>query len=217
MVFMPVHKRMHNPIGGKERNSSAVGPLTAVLIGISVVIGIWSKLGERDDVVRRLLLTEYLGEGDGFPFQEIARGEVWRVISPMFLHFGIVHLLFNMMWLKDLGTAIEKRTGTKTLLVLALLSEVLGNFGQYFITGPYFGGMSGVVYCLFGYVWMKAKFEPMSGFRLDKQTVILMIGWFFLCMTGAIGPVANVGHGVGLVVGVVWGFLAAKRASRLFR
>lgn len=57
---------------------------------------------------------------------------------------------------------------------------------------------------------MKAKFDPASGFRLDSQTVMWMVGWFVLCLTGAVGPVANVGHGVGLAVGVLWGFCSAR-------
>jgi GlpG protein len=71
-----------------------------------------------------------------------------------------------------------------------------------------------VVYALFGYVWMKAKFQPTSGFHLDKQTVLWMVGWFVLCLTGALGNIGNVAHGVGFAVGAIWGFTSAKLAGR---
>jgi len=189
-----------------------IGPLTAVLMAISIGIAIWSHLGENGEVVERFLITQYAQPDGKLQLEEVSAGEVWRLITPIFLHFGIVHLLFNMLWLKDLGTAIEKVSGTGSLLAMAIVSGLVGNLAEFAFQGPLFGGMSGVVYCLFGYVWMKAKFDPASGFYLDGQTVWWMIGWFVLCLTGALGPVANFGHGGGLAVGVAWGFVSAKRA-----
>src|SRR3954467_13379821 len=44
--------------------------------------------------------------------QSVRSGEVWRLVTPMLLHFGPLHLLGNMMWIYYLGTAIEVRRGT---------------------------------------------------------------------------------------------------------
>jgi GlpG protein len=184
-----------------------LGPLTTILIGISVAVAIWSRLGANEEVLSHLFISASNG---GFSVPEIAHGEVWRLITPIFIHFGIAHLLFNMLWLKDLGTAIERVAGGASFLELVLFSGVSSNFAQFAFKGPYFGGMSGVVYALFGYVWMRAKYDPGSGLRLHSNTVLWMIGWFVVCMTGAIGPVANVAHGVGLAVGMAWGFASAK-------
>jgi GlpG protein len=134
------------------------------------------------------------------------RGEVWRSVTPIFLHFSILHLLGNSMWLYYLGTAIEVRRGTPWLAVLVFGSGILSNLGQYFIEGPsYFGGMSGVVFALFGYVWMKTIYHPMDGLYIDSRNVNLMLLWFVLCLTGLVGPIANGAHGVGLVVGILLG------------
>jgi GlpG protein len=65
--------------------------------------------------------------------------------------------------------------------------------------------MSGVLYGLFGYIWMKSRYEPQSGFMISSNTVIWMVGWFFLCLTGYLGNIANVVHGAGLVVGMIVG------------
>ena len=195
--------------------SLRVGPLTGVLIAISVVVAIFSRLGKSDDALSNLFITQYgRGESEAL-LPEIMRGQVWRLLTPIFIHFGIMHLVFNMLWLKDLGSMIEKLVSTRLLLALVIVIGILSNLGQFLFHGPFFGGMSGIVYGLLGYVWMKSKFDPASGLFLEKQTVIWMIGWFFLCLTGAMGSVANYAHGVGLVTGMIWGFAAAKtRAIR---
>lgn len=184
-----------------------IGPYTAALMAISVAVAVWSNLGQNEEVVSRLFITATNG---GFSLPEIAHGQVWRLITPIFIHFGIAHLVFNMLWLKNLGSAIEKMAGTASFLELVLVSGVVSNFGQFAFASPFFGGMSGVVYGLFGYVWMRSKFDPASGLRVDSNTVMWMIGWFVVCLTGVIGPVANIAHGVGLAVGMAWGFASAK-------
>ena len=114
-----------------------------------------------------------------------------------------------MLWLYDLGSMIEGREGTTRMASLVLVTAALSNLGQYYATNPFFGGMSGVVYGLLGYVWMKGKFDPASGLYLHPQTVTMMLIWFFLCWTPFIPHVANICHGVGLLVGLTWGFLTS--------
>jgi GlpG protein len=81
------------------------------------------------------------------------------------------------------------------------------------IGGPFFGGMSGVVYGLVGYVWMKGKYDPAAGLFLHPWTVIMVILWFFVCLTGYVGTIANAAHAAGLVLGVAWGYLSSSRRS----
>jgi GlpG protein len=130
----------------------------------------------------------------------------------MFLHFNILHLLFNMLWLRDLGSMIEARKGSWMFLLLVLVLAGTSNVGQYLLSGPMFGGMSGVVYGLLGYIWMQSKFNPASGLSLQPQTVTMMILWFVLCLTGMVGHIANTVHAVGLAGGIAWGFLEAQFA-----
>jgi GlpG protein len=65
--------------------------------------------------------------------------------------------------------------------------------------------MSGVVFALFGYIWMKSLHEPEQGMFVHPNTVTIMLFWLVLCMTGLVGPIANAAHVAGLVVGVVFG------------
>ena len=124
---------------------------------------------------------------------------------------------------------IEVRRGTLRLAVLILISAVISNLGQYFWmerTDPgephLFEGMSGVVYALFGYIWMKGLYQPEQGMILHPNTITIMLLWLVLCMTGTIGPIANAAHVMGLVVGVAFGVLrlwttAVRRRSATSR
>ncbi|MFC1672383.1 rhomboid family intramembrane serine protease, partial [Planctomycetota bacterium] len=200
----------HQPTRGRVVDSSIVfsrpgatpyGVLTVTLIAISVAVSIMSGMGSNESVVQKLLITEYEKDGEGIlyhaSFPEIRAGQVWRLFTPMFLHFGIIHILFNMLWLRDLGNMIEAHKGRWLLLAFVLVTAAVSNVAQFFVSGPLFGGMSGVVYGLLGYVWMQGKFNPSSRLRLQKQVVTMMIIWFFVCLSGIMGPIANTAHGVG--------------------
>jgi GlpG protein len=191
-----------------------IGILTIVLIVVSVAVTLLSDFGKNNEYVQPFSITQYTiksyvpyGE-PGLP--EVRRGEIWRLFTPMFLHFGFLHIFFNMLWLRDLGSMIEARKSTWMLLALVLAIAGASNLAQYLVSGPTFGGMSGVVYGLLGYVWMQGRFNPDSKLSLEPQTVIFMIAWFFLCLFGLVGNIANTVHAVGFAVGIAWGFLAAR-------
>jgi len=116
-----------------------------------------------------------------------------------------------MLWLRDLGSMIEARQGTLQLAMLVLVLAAASNFGQYYVSGPIFGGISGVVYGLLGYIWIRGRFDPGSGLFLHPTTVNMMLIWFVLCYTNLLGlvAVANTAHAVGLVGGMLWGYLSS--------
>jgi len=91
--------------------------------------------------------------------------------------------------------------------LLVLAAAAISNVAQTVMRGPMFGGMSGVNYALFGYVWMKHRFQPSEGLSIPSSTVVLMIAWLFLCMTGALGPIANAAHVAGLLSGMAFGVI----------
>lgn len=189
------------------------GPLTFTLVCLCVMIAVRSRLGDNVDAIRSLFISEYMPNGTNW-FSEVKAGEVWRVFTPMLIHFGFPHLLFNMLWLFRLGSMIETVHGSGRLALLVLAIAGLSNIAQYVIDDPGFGGMSGVNYGLFGYVWIRGKFDPSSGFFVTPQDKLLMLGWFALCFTGWVGPIANAAHTGGLVIGVAWGWISAMWALR---
>lgn len=188
------------------------GLLTFVLIAISVVVFFLSRFGKDPQPILGLFITDFtkfIPLGPSLP--EIQHGQVWRLITPIFIHFGALHILFNMLWLRDLGSMIEGRQSSWTLAVLVLVIAVCSDLVQYLVAGPVFGGMSGVVYGLLGYIWMRGKFDPGSGLFLNPTTVTMMIIWFFACFTPIIPHVANGAHAAGLVIGLAWGYLSSLR------
>ncbi len=197
-----------------HRLDTTLSPVTAVLIGLSIALTLLSYADRSGRWIDYFYISNYQIVGPYLQWQsglpEVLHGQIWRLVTPIFLHSGLLHILFNMLWLKDLGTILERKLGSLHFLILVLVFAILSNLGQYFFSGPNFGGMSGVVYGLLGYVWIRGRVDPHSGLSLNQSVVTMMIFWFFLCLTGLMGPIANWAHGVGLVAGMVWGFLAAK-------
>lgn len=188
------------------------GPLTVVLIAISVVVCILSRMGGNIEPILGLFMTDFTtGNLAGYSLTEIRHGQLWRLVTPIFIHFGPLHIIFNMLWLRDLGSMIEGRQSTWTLAGLVLAFAVGSNLAQYWFAGPMFGGMSGVVYGLLGYIWLRGKFDPGSGLYLHPSTVTMMIIWFLACFTPIIPHVANGAHAAGLVMGLGWGYLSSQR------
>ena len=208
------------PLGGDK-----LGWLTGALIAVSIVVAIMSGIGSKPQKLMPLHITAYEVEivGDkarvkwNGTLPEIREGEVWRLITPIFIHYGFLHILFNMWWLKDLGSMIERRQNTWMLLLVVVFSAAASNYGQFRVSGPTFGGMSGVVYALLGYAWIRGRFDPRSGLHVPPQIVHMMMIWFVLCIlftqTGAF-PVANTAHGVGLGVGAVLGAVTSRGLRR---
>ena len=190
------------------------GPLTFVLIVICVGVFILSRLSPDANLWVNLFITDPTGGGSyarGSMLEEIRHGQVWRLVTPIFIHFSVLHILFNMLWLRDLGSMIEGRQSSRHLAILVLGVAVVSNLAQFYFSGPNFGGMSGVVYGLLGYIWMRGKYDPGSGLFLHPTTVTMMLIWLVACYTGLLGQVANTAHAAGLVMGVVWGYLSSRR------
>jgi GlpG protein len=195
-------------------------PLTVILVALSVfVFLLLQRPRTRAIVIDKLAFTSPIPKvdvqgqerPDPLGIDDIAHGELWRLITPIFLHADLPHIVFNMWWLISLGTVIETRRGTKLFAALVVFSAIASNVGEYVydmksLGHPVlFGGMSGVNYALFGYVWMKGRHEPEQGMILHPITVQSMLFWLVICMTGAVGDIANAAHVVGIVAGMLFG------------
>jgi GlpG protein len=192
------------------------GFVTYALIVGSVIVFFLSRMGNNVESVAKLLIQDVDFSGTRIAwtrgFDELRRGELWRLITPILIHFGLPHILFNMLWLRDLGCMFEARLKSWYFLVFVIVVATASNLAQYiFGKSPLFGGMSGVNYGLIGYVWIRGRFDPAAGLHLDRQSLIFALIWFGLCFTNLVGPIANYAHGGGLLLGMAWAFVDSKR------
>ncbi len=212
-----IRKKRPRPAGTRPMHAASSFPLAFVLIGLALVVTAYTRFGTHPST-QEFLLTRYeLSEGMirySTALPEIRRGEIWRLFTPMFLHFNFLHLLFNIWWLRDLGTAVERAAGRRTLLILTVTIAVLSHLAQFTLSGPRFGGLSGLVFGLLGYAWVRGKYDLTCGLFVPTQIVAVMGIWFALGFTGMIGPIANMVHAGGLIIGLIYGYIAAQRATR---
>lgn len=139
--------------------------------------------------------------------------QIWRWFSHAFLHFSVLHILFNLMWWWYLGGAVEKRLGSGKLLVIALVSAAISGWGQSLFSGAYFGGLSGVVYALMGYVWLVGERTPQQGLFLPRGLMAFAVLWLVAGYFDILGmSIANAAHVVGLVIGLAMAFWDTRRA-----
>ena len=207
----------------KRMTRTARDQVTLFLVVVSVAVSLFSiSLVNRQDsnldegapeqVVRWLSFanpTAHIGK----PQAQIPWMEPWRMVTPIFLHFGVMHLVFNMLMLISMGSRVERAIGPYRYAALVLALAIFSNLAQgLMVPNHNFGGMSGVVYGIFGFIWVQMSRAPSRGLAVDGLTSFIMMAWFFagfssqFNMGGA--AVANHAHAggllMGLLIGAVW-------------
>jgi GlpG protein len=204
----------HEEVSVRQRWSpSRQRAATSVLIGISVAAFFVTDHGTDVRITQFLMIATHRDAANGDVFASLFRGQVWRLVTPIFLHFDILHIVFNMLWLNDLGAVIEARRGPLFLLSMVAVIGIGSNLAQVWFVGPRFGGMSGVVYGMLGYVWLRGRFDPRSDLQLNRVIVVVMIGWLALGFVGFMS-MANAAHLGGLLLGAAWGSLGSGDLGR---
>ena len=146
----------------------------------------------------------------------IRRGELWRLVTTILPHGGILHLVFNVYWLWVFGTLVEEEYGHFKTALLILLFAIGSSAWEFAILIGGIG-LSGVGYGLFGLLWMLSKHDERFHDAVDTRTVQLFVGWFIFCIIGTltkIFPVANIAHGVGAVLGILVGLAITQKENR---
>ncbi|PKG97835.1 rhomboid family intramembrane serine protease GlpG [Paraglaciecola sp. MB-3u-78] len=141
-------------------------------------------------------------------------GQLWRLLGPALVHFSVLHIAFNLLWWWTLGKQIEKTFGLSSLLMLFIFSAAASNVAQLLVSGPNFGGLSGVVYALVGCVWWLGWLKPSWGLSLPKPIVGFLLVWLVVGYLDIL-PVnmANTAHTVGLICGCLFAWFLVARAK----
>ncbi|MGQ9896745.1 MAG: rhomboid family intramembrane serine protease [Acidobacteriota bacterium] len=137
----------------------------------------------------------------------IDQGEMWRLVVPMFLHIGIIHLLANMYALWVLGPQLESLYGSARFTILYLLSGIGGFVASYFFASPESigAGASGALFGMFGALLVfvykyRAEIPPMV--RATMQRGIWLTLVINLIITFSIPFISRSGHVGGLLSGI---------------
>lgn len=175
-------------------------PFTA-LIGIScIVVYLFSMMGGFGWVREWMFIIPWPAL--------VYNDQWWRLLTPSLIHFSLLHITFNVLWWFYLGRQIETKFGITLLLVIFIATSIVANLGQLFVSGPQFGGLSGVVYALFGFVWWLGWLRPDWQLSLPKPIIGFMLVWLVIGYADVLWvSMANTAHTLGLVSGCVIAWL----------
>jgi Flp pilus assembly protein TadD/membrane associated rhomboid family serine protease len=146
-------------------------------------------------------------------------GQPWRIVTSALPHADAVHLLFNVMWLWIFGTAIEAVWGSVRTFAIFVLFATGSTLAEYALFAGGIG-LSGVGYGLCGLLAVLARRDRRFADTVDRRTIELFVGWFFLCILLTVSHVmaiGNVAHGSGAVLGLLLGLTltARRRIARI--
>ncbi len=211
-----------------------IPPLTLTLVILAVVVSFASnfmdlralqnnKWGEV--VVNELSFVEPAAwNKTKDPAASLKRGELWRVVTPIFMHGSMLHLAFNLFMLVSLGRLTERIQGTPKFALFVLMLAVFPNLLQGLMPpalggSPLFVGISGVVYGLFGYIWIRSLNHPEMGVVVPMPMVVVVLGLIVLGFAASMSQgeiaagwrLANFCHLGGLLVGIAVAYASDKK------
>jgi membrane associated rhomboid family serine protease len=208
------------PSGGIWRQGYANGPVTMIIIAVTIAAWLLDRslhYGAGVDIANAL-------GGNGKLYSD---GQWWRLITPVLVHFGPLHIVFNLVWIYQLGPAVERLMSRAAYLATYFGTAVAGNVCSdvvYHHQAAFLsGGASGAVYGLGGVIvgaylqtqWRnRGHRDPVPGGLVFNGPAVRSLGIFFgaYLLVGNLIPhldgAAHFGGGVaGLVIGVA---VAAK-------
>jgi membrane associated rhomboid family serine protease len=186
-------------------------PVTPVIIGINVVLFVIAAALGGGILVPNAEVLIRLGS-DYTPLT--AAGEWWRLLASTFLHFGILHLAFNMWALWVNGILAERLYGSTRYLTLYLVAGVAGSVTSFlwhpFVNGAgASGAIFGVLGALFAYFLRTDSGVPKSVIKAQRNTAGIFIV-ISLLNAARVRGIDNAAHLGGVAAGFVMGWLLCR-------
>ncbi|GAE26441.1 rhomboid family protein [Halalkalibacter wakoensis JCM 9140] len=169
-------------------------PVITVLVAIHLILFIWMNFLPFGNWIRAF--------GIGYNLA-VANGEYWRLVTPIFMHIGAGHVIFNSFSLVIFGPALERMLGKGKFIVVYLLTGIIANIATFYLGGltyPPHLGASGAIFGLLGmYVYIVLNRKDLID-RANSQLVMTIIA-IGLVMT-FVNPNINIlAHLFGLIAG----------------
>lgn len=212
-IRQAVEQQNRSPVfvAGRWQPSPRHAPLVLGIIILGVLMAWLTGLGS-NPFTGNLFIVDPRAYGVGTMAERfdsllatLASGQVWRLFTPDFLHFSWTHIIFNSVMLWFLGSQIEWFDGRGRLILLFVITSLFSNGLQYMVSGPFFGGLSGVVYGILGYCWLSQRAHPR--FQFPPALVTFAVVWMVIGFTPlpemlGLGRMANEAHLGGFVAGL---------------
>ncbi|CSB21880.1 GlpG protein [Vibrio cholerae] len=170
-------------------------------MALCIIIFTLQTFGAGDEVFNALHFPALAGQ----------QWQIWRWVSHALLHFSVMHIAFNLLWWWQFGGDLEQRLGSVRLIKLFVVSAIISGAGQYWVEGANFGGLSGVVYALAGYLWILGQRAPQLGLSIPRSLMGFMLIWLVLGYVQPFMAIANTAHLAGLISGVVLAWFDSQR------
>ncbi|MGF1751651.1 rhomboid family intramembrane serine protease GlpG [Vibrio cionasavignyae] len=165
-------------------------------------------------VLQQVGLAQAIFSALHFPAEDGQQWQIWRWFTHGLLHFSAMHIIFNLLWWWQFGGDIEQKLGSRKLLEIFLVSAAVSGTGQYWVDGANFGGLSGVVYALVGYLWVITWKRPDIGLEMPRPLIGFMLVWLVLGFVQPFMAIANTAHLAGLISGAALGMIDSARYKR---
>ncbi|MCY8200270.1 rhomboid family intramembrane serine protease [Bacillus subtilis] len=184
-------------------------PVVTFILALQAVLWLFFSLPAHSVVLWRDTVTGYnLG---------VANGEWWRLITPILLHAGFTHLLFNSMSIFLFAPDLERMLGKARFLLVYAGSGIIGNIGTY-VTEPLdyvHVGASGAIFGLFGvYLFLVLFRNELIGQEHSKMIITLLA--FAVLMSFINSNINMMAHLFGLCGGFLLSFLCVQKKARRY-
>lgn len=195
---------------------------TACIVILMIVVFFITSFGRYMDKAKILYFSDvdYVRSVKANRFIEVAQyknnmdrinsGELWRLVTPSFLHKNLVHFLLLLAFLFQFGRTIEEISGRTYLLAMFFVSAIVSNFLEFKISNAHFGGMTGTVYCLYGFIWIRSLIDTKYAGKLNQIVHMFMLGLILSGFMNIFYINNRFGSIGGLAIGLAWGIFSAK-------
>jgi membrane associated rhomboid family serine protease len=180
----------------RRTTRSLAAPATMALIAVNVVVYmITAAQGGGISLPGGKLFYDWVLQG-----YAVSNGDWWRLVTSMFLHGSMIHLLFNMLALFWLGTIVEQALGTSKFLLVYFVSGLAGSAGALWFSSAaaVTVGASGAIFGLIGALLILEYLA--TGSLMGQAMVLILVN---LALTFSIQGISIGGHLGGLAGGII--------------
>lgn len=206
---------LSNLIPGATAATGAILLANGLMYVVMLVVPVTTGEEARGALSRLMSFDGYTLQryGMGMPELTYGAGEWWRLITPMFLHGGIIHFVMNSLALAALGPLAEEEYGTERFAVVYLASGIFGAVVSQRLGGVWSVGASGAICGLLGLLLVHA-YRLGSAYGARLRQAMIQNTFLMLVISFALPSIDWRGHLGGFVFGALF---AAAVPARNYR